>query len=79
MQEGLPSQAARQAARSSTTGSAIGAGDPAGTSLTGAACVCLRARPPVFEAVGTTDGMELHPISYATRLVDGGREDAGTE
>jgi hypothetical protein len=37
MQDGFPLHAARQAARSSTAGVAIGAGEPAGTELMGLA------------------------------------------
>ena len=39
MQAGLPLQAAKQAARLSTVGVAIGAGEPAGTPFIGAAWV----------------------------------------
>jgi hypothetical protein len=85
MQVGFPLQAARQALRLSTTGSAMGDGEPAGTALTGLAWVPTRvatgagvpagltpprrASPPGLDVVGTTDGIDLQAMSYATRLV----------
>lgn len=73
MQAGFLLQAARQALRSSTTGSAMGDGEPAGTALTGLAWVPTgvpaglapprRASPPGLDGVGTTDGIDGQAMS----------------
>lgn len=55
MQDGFPLQAARQAARSSTAGSAIGEGLPAGWAFTGAAWV------PTWVVVAPVSGV-VEPV-----------------
>ena len=77
MQDGLPWQAARQAARSSTAGVAIGLGLPAGAAFTGLAWVptaCLRAlvgpkslQTPDEKVYAMQDGLPWQAARQAAR------------